>query len=90
MVIKVIRPREKSQEIGADELIRYALSLENVHAAVIGTDSVEVIKKNIEILRDFKAMEAQEMANMEERLRPIFAAKDLPWMHPGYSDGILA
>ena len=47
MIIKSIRPRETVPgPLAAEELIRYALSLPHVHAAVVGTDSVEVVQKN--------------------------------------------
>jgi hypothetical protein len=90
MVIKVIRPRETVKSVTPDELIRYALSLPHVTAAVIGTDSVEVVKKNIEILKNFKPLEAQEMQKIRADLGPFFEHKNLPWMQPGYRDGDLA
>ncbi len=90
MVIKVIRPRETVEGIVPEELIRYAFSLEHVNSAVIGHDSLDVLKKNIELAKNFEKMKAAEMTNLETRLQPFFEGRDLPWLRPGYTDGISA
>ena len=90
MIIKAIRPRETIKTVMPDDLIRYALSLPLVHAAVIGTDSLDVVKKNIEILKNFKPLAAEEMKRIRAELGPFFEHKSLPWMRPGYRDGGLA
>jgi len=90
MIIKAIRPRETVKTVTPDELVRYALSLPHVHAAVIGTDSVDVVKKNIENLKNFRPMDAEEMKKIRADLRPFFEPKNIPWMQPGYRDGGLA
>jgi hypothetical protein len=90
MIIKAIRPRETVKTVTPGELIRYALSLPHVHAAVIGTDSVDVVKSNIEILKNFKTMAAEEMKKIRAELNPFFEHKNLPWMQSGYRDGGLA
>ncbi|MFZ2054563.1 MAG: aldo/keto reductase [Candidatus Aminicenantales bacterium] len=90
MVIKVIRPRETVEGIVPEDLIRYALTLEHVTSAAIGHDSLDVLKKNIALLKNFKAMGAAEMEAMTARLDPFFRGNGLPWMRPGYRDGISA
>jgi predicted aldo/keto reductase-like oxidoreductase len=90
MVIKVIRPRETVEGIVPEELIRYAFSLEHVNSAVIGHDSLDVLKKNIELAKSFEKMTAAEMAGLETRLQPFFEGRNLPWLRPGYTDGIPA
>ena len=87
LVIKVIRPREKVESLSPEELIRYALSLPHVNAAVIGTDSLEVLKKNLEIVKNFKPMSPEEMKKIRVDLKPFFEGGEIPWMQPGYSDG---
>ncbi len=87
-VIKVIRPRETVEGIVPEELIRYAFSLEHVHSAVIGHDSLDVLKKNIELAKNFEKMTAAEMADLESRLQPFFEGRNLPWLRPGYTDGV--
>ena len=86
MVIKVIRPRETVEGIVPEDLIRYALTLKHVTSAAIGHDSLDVLKKNIALLKDFKEMSAAEMAAMSARLEPFFRGDALPWMHPAYRD----
>jgi uncharacterized protein len=88
MVIKAIRPRETVPGIVPEELIRYALTLEHVTSAMIGHDSLDVLKENIALLKEFKKMSPAEMAAMNARLAPFFAGDRLPWMQPGYRDGV--
>lgn len=90
LAMKVIRPRETVEGINPEDLIRYALSLSHVHAAVIGTDSLDVLKKNIRLARNFEPMTQSAMRNMRSILSPFFAGKNLPWMSPDYSDGMIA
>ena len=86
MVIKVIRPRETVEGIVPEDLIRYALTLKHVTSAAIGHDSLDVLKKNIALLKDFKEMSAAEMGTMSARLDPFFRGDALPWMNPSYRD----
>lgn len=87
MIIKSIRPRETVKEIAPESLIRYALTLPLVHAAVVGTDSVEVVKKNAALLRDFRPLSPAEMDGLRVKLEPFMAGAHMPWMRPGYHDG---
>jgi len=86
MLIKLIRPRETVKDISAETLIRYGLSLEGAHASVIGTDRLDGVAKNAALLKDFKPLEAAEMARVRAGLEPFFAGPDIPWMQPGYRD----
>ncbi|MDZ7374332.1 MAG: aldo/keto reductase [candidate division KSB1 bacterium] len=86
-VMKVIRPREKVKDIPPEKLILYALSLPHVTAAVIGMDSVDVVRRNVEILRSFKPLGPKEMEEIRVGLRSFFEEKDLPWMTGTYRDG---
>lgn len=88
LVMKVIRPRETVEGLAADDLIRYALSLEHVHAAAVGTDSLDVLKKNIQLVKNFVKMTPDEMEKIRADLAPVFAGHDLPWMDPEYTDGV--
>jgi predicted aldo/keto reductase-like oxidoreductase len=90
MVMKVIRPRETVESVTPEELIRYALSLKHVHAAIIGTDSIDVLNKNLELLKNFRKMSLEEMQKITVSLRPFFEGQRLFWMHPSYTDGIPA
>ncbi len=88
LVMKVIRPRETVEGVSPEELIRYALSLEHVSAAAVGMDSLDVLKKNIHLVKNFQKMSPVDMQYMTARLRPFFQSKHLFWMNPNYTDGI--
>jgi hypothetical protein len=87
MIIKAIRPRETVEGLAAADLIRYALTLPLVHAAVVGTDSVDVVRKNAALLRDFRPLSPEEMSRLAVKLEPFRAGDNIPWMRPGYRDG---
>ena len=87
MIIKSIRPRETIEGLAAGDLIRYALSLPLVDAAVVGTDSVEVVRKNAALLKDFRPLGPEDMKRLAVELEPFYAGSRLPWLRPGYRDG---
>ena len=87
MIIKAIRPRETVEGLAAADLLRYALTLPLVHSAVVGTDSVEIVRKNAALLRDFRPLSPEEMSRLAVKLEPFHAGQGLPWMRPGYRDG---
>jgi predicted aldo/keto reductase-like oxidoreductase len=90
MVMKVVRPRETAKEISAKDLISYALSLKYVTGAVIGIDSMQVLKENIALIKNFKPLEKEKMDELRASLDPFFQHRNLEWMRPGYQDGHLA
>jgi predicted aldo/keto reductase-like oxidoreductase len=90
MVIKVIRPRETVKSVRPDELIRYALSLKHVNAAVISVDELKFVKANIAILADFKPLDKKKMDKIRTALAPFYRHEGLEWMQPHYRDGLLA
>ncbi len=87
MLIKSIRPRETVKDVSAEDLLRYALSLPHAHAAVVGTDSIEVVRKNASLLRNFRPLPPEEMKRLTVKLEPFFAGNRLPWLERGYRDG---
>ncbi len=60
MLMKVVRPRETVKELDPKDLIRYALSLNGPDGIVLGMDSLDVVNSNLEILRNFKPMDATQ------------------------------
>ncbi len=90
MIIKAVRPREAATDVTPEELIRYALSLDLVNAAVIGTDSLDVVRKNGEILRNFQKMSPGEMIRVGTIIAAAFRTHEFPWMRKGYHDGVPA
>jgi hypothetical protein len=61
--------------------------LPHVCAAVVGTDSVEVLKKNAGTIKNFTVLNPEEMNRIRAGLSPFFEDRALPWMCPGYRDG---
>ncbi len=87
MLMKVVRPRESIKELTSSDLIRYALSLKEADGIVLGMDSMEIVKSNLEILRNFKPMDEIRMNEMAQQLIPYYNHENLPWMEQGYCDG---
>lgn len=90
MLMKVIRPLETVEGINPKELIRYALSLEGVHAITVGIDSFKILQSNLKILKEFVPMDEQEKQKINIALTPFFQGRDLPWMNKSYCDGYWA
>ena len=89
MVMKVIRPREKVESLTPEQLIRYALSIQGAHGAVLSMHSREIMQKNIELLRSFKPMSEDEFQKTSMALEPFYRSNDMDWMLPGYQDGVI-
>jgi predicted aldo/keto reductase-like oxidoreductase len=87
MLMKVVRPRETVKGIDPKDLIRYALSLQGPDGIALGMDSLEVVKSNLDILRNFKPMDKSRMKDLTQQLAPFYNHENLPWMKKGYCDG---
>lgn len=87
VAMKVIRPRETIKSLAASDLVKYALSLGDFHMANIGIDSLEVLKSNLEIVRDFTPMGEEKMKELRLALQPFYKGHKLDWMQPAYLDG---
>ncbi len=90
LAMKVIRPRETVTSLPASDLIRYALSLEGITAAVIGTDSLDVLTANIAVAEAFEPLSEPEMQRVRLSMAPFYRSRSLPWMQPSYHDAFLA
>jgi predicted aldo/keto reductase-like oxidoreductase len=88
LAMKVIRPRETVNGLNPEDLVRYALSLENVTAAVIGIDSLDVLNKNVATLQSFEPLSKERMNELRADLDPFYRSNKLPWMQAGYRDGM--
>ena len=71
-LMKLVRPKENRKDINIPDLIRYALSLDGPDAVCLGMDSIEVVKSNIEILKNFRKFSAKEMQELSEKLGPFY------------------
>lgn len=87
VAMKVIRPRETVAGLDPSMLLRYSLSSKYFSLANIGTDSIEVLDKNLETVRNFKPLTEQEMQDVQAALDPFFRHQNVAWMEPGYVDG---
>jgi predicted aldo/keto reductase-like oxidoreductase len=87
LLMKSVRPKETIQGLKATDLVRYALSLDGPDALALGMDSLEVVKSNLEILRNFQKMPAERMQELAMQLAPFYRHENLPWMQKGYCDG---
>ncbi|HSO86204.1 MAG TPA: aldo/keto reductase [Draconibacterium sp.] len=88
LAMKTIRPRETVTSLNPDDLIRYALSLKGVTAAVVGIDKKELVTENAEIVKKFKPFDEEKMKSLRAEMEPFYKSKTLPWMQPGYFDGM--
>lgn len=88
LAMKTIRPRETVTSLNPDDLIRYALSLEGVTAAIVGIDKKELITENAKIVKNFKPFDEDKMKSLRAEMEPFYNSKTLPWMQPGYFDGM--
>jgi hypothetical protein len=87
ILMKVVRPRESIKTLDPVDLINYALTLKGPDVIVLGMDSIDVVKSNIEILRNFKPLSDERMKELAVELTPFYNHENLPWMQPGYTDG---
>lgn len=87
ILMKVVRPRETITTLKPEDLIKYALSLKGPDVIILGMDSIDVVKSNLSILRNFKPMDEAKMKEIAMQLTPFYNHENLPWMQPGYCDG---
>jgi uncharacterized protein len=87
LAMKLVRPRETVQGLDPKELIRYALTLKICTAAVIGIDSMDVLRTNIALLKTFEPLSPERMNELHGKLQPFYNNRHLPWMKPEYVDG---
>lgn len=87
MLMKSVRPKETIANVNPLELIRFALSLNGPSGLVLGMETIKVVKSNLELLRNFKPMNAEEKSAMAQSLSPFFRHENLEWMSPTYQDG---
>jgi len=90
MLMKSVRPKETIPGMDINDLVRFALSLKGPKGVVVGMDSMEVVKANLEILRNFTPLSDDKMKKLAMTLTPFFNHKNLEWMRPGYHDGTRA
>jgi uncharacterized protein len=88
LAMKTIRPRETVTSLNPDDLIRYGLSLKGVTAVTVGIDKKELLVENAGIIKNFKPFDEEKMKSLRAEMEPFYKSKTLPWMQPGYFDGM--
>jgi predicted aldo/keto reductase-like oxidoreductase len=86
VAMKVIRPRETVNGLAANDLVRYALTLDDFHMVNIGMDSMEVLNSNLETLQNFAPLGDEKMNEVRLALQPFYRGKNLAWMQTAYQD----
>jgi len=89
LAMKTNRHARNSDLPGA-QLVRYALSLKGVSAAVVGLDSIVHLMDNIAMCTNFTPFNKDEMALMTRMAKEGLAfAGSPPWENPEYWDGAI-
>ena len=71
----------------ATELLRYTLSLDGVHTAIVGLDTPAHLAANAAVTSGFKPMKNAEREDFRGQARGVLATVAQPWEDPGYVDG---
>jgi predicted aldo/keto reductase-like oxidoreductase len=88
MLMKTVRPKETIPGIDANDLVRFALSIDGPSGIAVGMDSKKVVDSNLKLLRNFKPMSPDEKLKYATLLNPYFRHENLDWMVHGYKDGL--
>lgn len=86
IAMKTVRQARNADLKGTD-LIRYALSLDGVHTAIVGLDTLAHLGENAQMASAFKPLKKKEMAALSEDAVRCLAGEVAPWDRPGYRDG---
>ena len=87
LLMKAVRPKETIAGLKATDLVRYALSLDGPDALALGMDGVDIVKSNVDLLKNFQKMDSDKMRLLTQQLAPFYRHENLPWMQKGYCDG---
>jgi uncharacterized protein len=74
-------------KLPATELLRYALSLDGVHTAIVGLDSLNHLNEDAAVATGFKAMKVVDQIEFHQNASRALASVLAPWERPGYVDG---
>lgn len=88
IAMKTVR-HARGADLKGTDLIRYALSLEGVHSAIVGLDTLAHLRDNLEIASNFIHMPEDERAELSKTAVRVLANTTEPWNRPGYQDGKL-
>jgi predicted aldo/keto reductase-like oxidoreductase len=69
------------------DLLRYALSLNGVHTAIVGLDSLNHLDEDAAVATGFRAMKAANRYEFHQNAKRALVGLAAPWEMPGYVDG---
>lgn len=87
IAMKCVRHARDADLTGSD-LIRYALSLDGVHGAIVGLDTVAHLKENAAMASNFTPLDANARKQMSQEVQLALAGHPAPWDRPGYEDAV--
>jgi uncharacterized protein len=85
IAMKTIRYGRQAK-LSATELLRYALSLNGVHTAVVGLDSMNHLNEDAAVATGFRAMKTSERLKFHRDVSTALAGVAPPWEARGYVD----
>ena len=86
IAMKAIRYGRQAK-LPATELLRYTLSLDGVHTAVVGLDSLSHLNEDAAVASGFRPMKTVDRFELQKAASSALASVVAPWDHPGYVDG---
>ena len=86
IAMKTIRYGRQAK-LPATELLRYALSLNGVHVAIVGLDSMNHLNEDAAVATAFRAMKTAERFEFRLNVSTALAGVVAPWEERGYVDG---
>ena len=89
IAMKAIRYGRQAK-LPATELLRYTLSLDGVHTAVVGLDSLSHLNEDAAVSSSFRPMKTVDRFELHETASRALAKILAPWDRPGYVDGTVA
>lgn len=88
IAMKCVR-KARNADLKGSDLIRYSLTLDGVHSAIVGLDTEAHLMENLKMATDFKPLGPGEMAGLHLDASRALADMPTPWEQPGYRDGAL-
>jgi aryl-alcohol dehydrogenase-like predicted oxidoreductase len=86
IAMKTVR-KARNADLKGTDLIRYALSLEGIHSAIVGLDTLAHLNDNAEMASNFKPLTPEERLGIHTEATRALAGIPTPWEQPGYQDG---